>query len=107
MRERRRYPRLPICTDVGVKQSSMPVVKAKGCDMSVGGIRLFSRERLPRGNLMELEMNLPVPTVIACGQVAWTKEVETKEGKFFQVGINFSRLEQGFDRIECSFPPRL
>ncbi len=93
--------------EVAVKQSNTPVIKAKGCDMSVGGIRLFSRERLPRGKLMELEMNLPLPSVIARGEVAWTEEVETKEGKFFQIGINFTRLEQGFDKIRCPFPPRL
>lgn len=86
--ERRRFPRPPICVDVGAKHSDLPVIKAKTLDISVGGIRLFLPGQLPKGNVMELKMNLPFPLVIARGEVAWTKEVETKEGKSFQTGID-------------------
>lgn len=88
--ERRRFPRLPISVDIGAKHSNLPLIKAKTLDISVGGIRLFLPRQLPKGNVMELKMNLPFPLVIARGEVAWTKEVETEEGKSFQTGIELS-----------------
>jgi hypothetical protein len=88
--ERRRFPRLPISVDIAAKDSNLPLIKAKTLDISVGGIRLFLPAQLPKGSVMELKMNLPFPLVIARGEVAWTKEVETKEGKSFQTGIDLS-----------------
>jgi len=88
--ERRRFPRLSISVDIGAKHSNLPLIKAKTLDISVGGIRLFLPAQLPKGSVMELKMNLPFPLVIARGEVAWTKEVETKEGKSFQTGIDLS-----------------
>ena len=88
--ERRRFPRLPISVEVGVKHSDLPAIKAKSFDISAGGIRLFLPEKLPKGKMMELEMDLPFPLVVARGEVAWAKEVETKEGIFFQTGIDLS-----------------
>jgi hypothetical protein len=88
--ERRRFPRLPISVDIAAKNSNLPLIKAKTLDISVGGIRLFLPAQLPKGSVMELKMNLPFPLVIARGEVAWTKEVETKEGKSFQTGIDLS-----------------
>jgi hypothetical protein len=88
--ERRRFPRLPISVDIGAKHSNLPLIKAKTLDISVGGIRLFLPRQLLKGNVMELKMNLPFPLVIARGKVAWTKEVETEEGKSFQTGIELS-----------------
>ena len=88
--ERRRFPRFPISVEVGAKNSDLPVIKAKSFDISESGIRLFLPGELPKGKVMELKMNLPFPLVVARGEVAWTKEVETKEGKLFQTGIEVS-----------------
>jgi hypothetical protein len=88
--ERRRFPRLPISVDIAAKDSNLPLIKAKTLDISAGGICLFLPRQLPKGDVMELKMNLPFPLVIARGEVAWTKEVETKEGKSFQTGIDLS-----------------
>ena len=88
--ERRRFPRLPISVDIAAKDSNLPLIKAKTLDISAGGICLFLPRQLPKGNVMELKMNLPFPFVIARGEVAWTKEVETEGGKSFQTGIDLS-----------------
>ena len=88
--ERRRFPRLPISVDIEAKHNNMPLIKAKTLDISVGGIRLFSPRHLPKGYVMEFKMNLPFPLVIARGEVAWTRELETKHGKLFQTGIDLS-----------------
>ncbi len=88
--ERRRFPRLPISVDVRAKHIDLPMMRAKSSDISIGGICLLLPGELPKGEVMELEMNLPFPLVIARGDVAWTQEVETKEGNFFQTGIDLS-----------------
>jgi hypothetical protein len=88
--EKRRFPRLTISVDIAAKDSNLPLIKAKTLDISAGGICLFLPRQLPKGNVMELKMNLPFPFVIARGEVAWTKEVETEGGKSFQTGIDLS-----------------
>lgn len=90
--ERRIFARVPISVEVVAKQGDLPVIKAKTLDISDGGIRLMSSKELPKGRVMELEMNLPMPLTIALGEVVWTRELETKEGKFFQAGIDFTRI---------------
>jgi c-di-GMP-binding flagellar brake protein YcgR len=90
--ERRIFARVPISVEVIAKQGDLPVIKAKTLDISDGGIRLMSLKELPKGRVMELEMNLPMPLTIALGEVVWTRELETKEGKFFQAGIDFTRI---------------
>lgn len=87
--ERRRFPRLPIFVEVGGKQSDCPSVKAKSVDISEGGMRLLLPEEFPKGKVMYLEINFPFPSVVTRGKVVWTKEVEEKEGRLFQTGIEF------------------
>jgi len=91
--ERRRFPRVRISVEVQGKHSDRSLIKASSFDISEAGIRLFLSEELPKGKVMELEINLPFPPVIARGEVMWTKEVETKEGKFFQTGIDFTEMK--------------
>ncbi len=90
--ERRRFPRVRISVEVGGKHSDGPLTKVNSFDISVGGIRLFLPRKLPKGKVIELEINLPFQAVIARGQVVWTKETETEEGKFFQTGIQFTEM---------------
>lgn len=92
-KEKRRFPRVRISVEVGAKHSNWPLIKVNSLDISVGGIRLFLPKKLPKGKVMELEINLPFQAVIARGQVVWTKEVETEEGKFFQTGIQFTEMK--------------
>jgi c-di-GMP-binding flagellar brake protein YcgR len=93
MEERRKFPRVAVSIEVRAKHGDLPMIEAKSFDMSEGGIGLLFAEDLPRGKVMELEMNLPVSPVVAHGEVTWTKEVETEEGKFFQTGIEFTDIK--------------
>lgn len=88
--ERRRFPRVPISVEVRAKHVDLPVIKAKSFDISAGGIGLLSKQELPKGKMMQLEMEIPVPLVVTLGEVAWTKKLKTEKGKFFQTGIHFS-----------------
>jgi len=110
--ERRKFPRVRISVEVEAKHSDWPLIKAKSSDISVGGIRLFLPNKLPKGKVMELEVSLPFPPVVTHGKVVWIKEVKTKEGKFFQTGIEFTELKptdkakiEAFIRDECLVIP--
>ncbi len=92
-KERRKFPRIPVSVEVGVKNGLLPVTSVRSHEISVEGIRLFLPVELPKDKVMELEINLPSSPVIARGKVVWTKEVEIKEGKFFQTGIKFTELK--------------
>ncbi len=95
-KERRRSPRihmLPIvlyrCAD------ERPPLGAKVLDISKEGIHLFLSES-PKGKVIQLMIYLPnrnLP-ISATGKAVWTKVRETKEGKFFETGMEFTRLEQ-------------
>lgn len=85
-KEKRRFSRVPVYLEVGVKRSDRPLIKARSFDISEGGIRLFLPERLLKGEVMELEIGLSVTPVIARGKVVWIQEMEDK---FFQTGIRF------------------
>lgn len=93
MEEKRRFPRVPISVQVKAKHGGLSVVSGRSYDISWGGMGLLSPEELPKGEVMDLEMDLPGSPVNARGQVAWTKEVETEEGKCFQIGIQFTEVE--------------
>jgi hypothetical protein len=89
--ERRRFPRAPVFLEVRAKHRDLPVIYAKGLDLSVGGICILSPEELPGGRVVELAMN--IPPVIARGRVVWEEWVETDEGEFFQTGIQLTEIK--------------
>ncbi len=91
--ERRRFLREPIYVRVKVRHNDSALTGLMSLDISVGGIRLLSPEELPKDKVMELQINVPSSPVIARGKVVWTKEVETEEGNFFQIGIQFIEVK--------------
>lgn len=93
MEEREKFPRIAISIEVKAKQGDLSMIEAKSFDISEDGIGLLSREDLPKGKVMELEMNLPDSPIIAQGEVAWTKEVETDKGKSFETGIQITEIK--------------
>jgi len=92
--ERRRFPREPVSVEVGVRHSGWPLTKVRSLDITVRGIRLFLPEELPKDKVMELEINVPLLPIITRGKVVWINKVETKEGKFFQAGMEFTEIKQ-------------
>ncbi len=93
-KERRKFSRVRISVEVGGKHIDSPLIKVRSLDISLGGIHLLLPEKLPKDTVMELEINLPLPPVITRGKVVWIKETETKKGKFFQTGIEFTEIKQ-------------
>ena len=93
--ERRRFPRIhtpPIvlyrCAD------EVPPLGVKRLDISKGGIRLLLPEDL-KDKVIQLMIYLPSHRPISAkGKAVWIKERETEEGRFFETGIEFTKLEQ-------------
>lgn len=99
--ERRRFPRIPIYLEVRAKHDDRPLIKPRCFNISGGGTCLFLAERLLKGEAVEMEIDLSVPSVIAHGEVVWTKEIETIGNIFFQTGIRFTDMESaGKAKIE-------
>lgn len=99
--ERRRFFRIhtpPIvlyrCAD------GVPSLGVKRLDISKGGIRPLLPED-PKDKVIQLMIylpNRPIP-IFAKGKAVWTKVRDTEEGKFFETGIEFTRIKQS-DKAE-------
>jgi len=92
--ERRRFRREVISVGVVIRYNDWSLTGIKSLDISVSGIRLTLEEEIPQGKVVNLEINVPSPPVVARGRVVWTRREETKEGKFFQAGIEFIEIKQ-------------
>ena len=97
MEEKRKFIRLGI--PVGLKyivegDSVRKDVITK--DLSCEGLRFVSEDDIKEGS--RLEMNLEIPEasnpVHINGKVAWTKRLSTEDKSPFEVGIEFTEIEE-------------
>jgi len=82
-----------VCSFTG--QYNNPLcVQVRSLDVGEGGIRLLLPEE-PKGKEMKMRIYLPYgrKPIFASGEVVWTREKETEEGKFFETGIRFTKIE--------------
>ncbi len=89
--ERRQYPR--VMAPVYYKATKQISPKRRVSDMSLGGARIYSDERIDEGGRLELEFYLPDgSTVKAMAKVAWIKEMPEGEEALYDVGMEFTQL---------------
>ncbi len=77
--EKRKYPRLDINVNINWKKVSQDSVAVKGMskNISEGGICLIVYEKLNKGDILSLDIELPTGKVIRSrGKIAWTKDFE-------------------------------
>ena len=105
--QRRNYVRVPafypITYQVVEKTGLGDVQKGNMLDLSGGGMRFQSREKLEKGNILYAYLEIPSGTLGTPGQVC---RVEPIEGtKFFSVSVDFYQIsERDRDRIiRCVF----
>ena len=85
--ERRRYPR--VMSPVLYKATKQISAKRRVSDLSLGGARIYSDERL------ELDFFLPDgSTVTARAKVSWIKEMPEGEEALYDVGMEFMELSE-------------
>jgi c-di-GMP-binding flagellar brake protein YcgR len=100
--EQRRYPRLDAKVKIiyGVMARMHKPFSSLSTNVSGGGICIPLERRLKKGEILELEMDLPGrrQPLFALGKVAWVKKVpaNAKDAKYypFQAGIEFVAIEQ-------------
>jgi c-di-GMP-binding flagellar brake protein YcgR len=91
--ERRKYPR--VVTQVFYRTPNILSPKRRVSDLSLGGVRIFSDDRLEVGGRLELEFFLPDgSTVKAMAKVAWIKEMPQGAEALYDVGVEFVELSE-------------
>ena len=89
--ERRRYPRVMVPVLYRIPRT--PARKQCVSNLSLGGVRVYSDERLDIGQELELEFFLPSEaTIEARARVIWIKELPPGEQGVYDVGLEFVAL---------------
>jgi hypothetical protein len=89
--ERRKYPR--VVTPVFYRTPNIIGPKQHVSNLSLGGVRIFSDDRLEVGGRLELEFFLADgSTVKAMAKVAWIKEMPEGAEALYDVGMEFVKL---------------
>ena len=91
--ERRRYPR--VMAPVFYRDAKSRRTKRRISNLSLGGVRIFSDERLEAGEKLALEFFLPDgSTVKAVTRVVWVKEMPEDAEAVYDVGMEFLELSE-------------
>jgi hypothetical protein len=91
-KEKRQSPRVQSSLQVGYKSKDQRApIQAESIEIGEGGIRLSLREERPEGEEAELEIHLPSGKISALGEVVWSQNKMTSQGRSFQTGMKFTR----------------
>jgi hypothetical protein len=92
--DRRKYRRIRAglyCRPAGVKFLAR---QREPVDVSLGGVRIFSDDPMPVGELLKMEFFLPdVPPVTYTAEVVWIEPLGADAPARFDVGLKFIQLE--------------
>ncbi len=100
-KERREHVRFKKHLPVTYTVQKRPHLKSNGrtVDISQGGMKLLLSEKLPKGTIVDLTLELSdiKDTVEIEGHIAWSEEKESKDSsgkRFFYSGIKFSAIKE-------------
>ena len=89
--ERRRYPR--VIVPVLYRSPRISSRRRRVSNLSLGGVRIFSDERLKLGECMELEFFLPNGlNAKAIARTVWIRELPDEAEAIFDVGFEFVEM---------------
>ena len=87
-KDRRRYPRLS--SQVYYRIGKSKSLRQRVSNISLGGVRIYSDERLDIGEEMELELHFPNGnSTQGKARVVWIKELPPSSGSSYDVGLEF------------------
>lgn len=92
-KERRQYPRLSsqVYCRIGKSQS----LRQRVSNISLGGVRIYSDQRLDIGEEVELELHFPNGySSQGTARVVWIKELPPNSGASYDVGLEFLELPE-------------
>jgi hypothetical protein len=89
--DRRRFPRVK--APVLYRAPRLINLERKVRDISIGGVRIYSDNRLDVGKKIEIEFILPGGhCIVAEVRVVWTSVVDIEGEKLHEIGLEFIRL---------------
>lgn len=100
MEERRKFLRFEAPVDIRYSLSEKAVEGiSRGRNFSREGIGLYLKEKIHRGTVVELEIELPdeIVPIFATGKVVWVKEAEEQRKGDFIVGVELIKISS-FDK---------
>jgi hypothetical protein len=78
---------------VSYRTPKIRTAKRRVSNLSLGGVRIYSDERLNVGERLELEFFLPDgQSVEAIGKVVWMREMPPDAEAVFDIGMEFMEL---------------
>ena len=92
-KDRRRFPRLSshVYYRIGKSQS----LRQRVSNISLGGARIYSDQRLDVGEVVELELHFPNgSSAKGSARVVWIKEIPPDSGASYDVGLEFIELPE-------------
>ena len=92
-KDRRRFPRLSshVYYRIGKSQS----LRQRVSNISLGGVRIYSDQRLDVGEHVELELHFPDGFAgKGAARVVWIKELPPDSGASYDVGLEFLELPE-------------
>ena len=98
MREKRRFSRLPVITDVRCSITSTcgeESITGSSRDLSAGGIGVVLQTRYDIGSMLEMNFHLPnTPQKMNLhGRISWVDEFAVGPDKAFDTGIEFLDID--------------
>lgn len=99
-KERRRFPRL--ASRVYCRIGKSPSLRQRVSNISLGGVRIYSDQRLDVGEEVELELHFPNGySGQGMARVVWIKELPPDSGASYDVGFEFLDLpEEAVDELK-------
>jgi len=86
--DRRKYPR--VNAPIYFTYSSVLSRLVTPEDVSAGGVRMYSDEKIEVGRHLDLTITLPRGRIIECrGEVVWIKELPADSEASYDIGIAF------------------
>ena len=86
--DRRRFPRVNV--PIYFSYSSRFLNSVPVADVSLGGVRMFSDEKIDVGKRLNLTVTLPGGDLIECrGEVVWVSDMPKGSEAAYDLGISF------------------
>lgn len=103
MRERRLFERIEVPLKVRYQvlsaSSKFKRIKSKSKNVGWGGVRILLSDEVPVDTKLHLEF-LPEAddkqTLVAYGEVVWTKKIDAKGKKMYDTGVRFTQIDSIF-----------
>jgi len=92
-KDRRRFPR--ISSPVYYRVAKLHSLRQRVSNISLGGVRIYSDQRLDIGEEVELELHFPNGFAgKGTARVVWINELPPESGSSYEVGLEFLDLPE-------------